>query len=77
MENWDYELANKIKQLSDLRMQREVECFEIINRGMAWYKTLEEYQLHELNAWYKAWLDVTHTKQIPTTPSWLNKGEGI
>lgn len=57
--------------LNYLRSQREAECFEIINRGKLWYDTLTETQVKELTAWYKAWLDVTETKEIPTKPSWL------
>ena len=63
------------EQLQSLRNRRTHECFDIVNRGMVWYKTLEEHQLHELSAWYKAWLDVTHTKQIPQKPTWLNSKE--
>lgn len=63
---------------NELRFQREVQCFAIVNRGIVWYKRLSEHQLQELEAWYKAWLDVTQTKQIPQMPVWLNAdgGEG-
>lgn len=57
--------------LMNLRSQREVECFPIINRGKLWYDNLTESQLIELKEWYNAWLDVTETKVIPTRPSWL------
>lgn len=57
--------------LMNLRNQREVECFPIINRGKLWYDTLTTEQVTELNEWYNAWLDVTETKVIPTKPSWL------
>lgn len=57
--------------LEDLRQQREVECFSIINRGALWYNTLTEEQLADLQNWYKAWLDVTETRVIPVKPSWI------
>lgn len=57
--------------LGQLREQREVECFAIINRGVLWYNTLTEQQKLELDKWYKAWLDVTETMVIPEKPSWL------
>lgn len=58
-------------EIEDLRVQREVECFSIINRGALWYNTLTEEQLVELNTWYNAWLDITETKVIPVKPSWI------
>ncbi|MEG0898509.1 MAG: hypothetical protein RSF40_02210 [Oscillospiraceae bacterium] len=60
----------ELKQLSDLRLRREIECFSIINRGKLWYDTLTAQQTQELNMWYQAWLDVTETKQIPNKPKW-------
>ena len=57
--------------LMNLRNQREVECFHIINRGKLWYDTLTTEQVAELDEWYKAWLDVTKTKVIPNKPNWL------
>lgn len=59
-------------ELNKLREQREIECFQIINRGKLWYDTLTEEQVIELNQWYQYWLDITETKVIPTKPSWLN-----
>lgn len=59
------------KLLHDLRLQREKACFPYINRGYLWYGKLTEEQKEELGAWYQAWLDVTDTKVIPTTPEWL------
>lgn len=57
--------------LMNLRNQREVECFPIINRGKLWYDNLTTKQIAELNEWYNAWLDVTETKVIPNKPNWL------
>ena len=57
--------------LMNLRNQREVECFPIINRGKLWYDNLTTEQIAELNKWYNAWLDVTETKVIPNKPNWL------
>ena len=58
-------------ELDKLRQQREVECFPIINRGQLWYDTLTSEQINELRSFYRAWLDVTETKIIPTKPSWI------
>lgn len=71
------ELSN-IK-LNKLRIQRENECFFVINRGELWYKRLAEEQKQELNIWYQQWLDVTEETNkdengnyiIPIKPSWL------
>lgn len=57
--------------IDNLRFQREEECFPIINRGQLWYNNLSDDQLQELNEWYRAWLDVTETRIIPTKPSWV------
>ena len=57
--------------LMNLRNQREVECFPIINRGKLWYDNLTPEQIAELDEWYNAWLDVTETKVIPNKPNWL------
>ena len=57
--------------INNLRAKRETECFPIINRGQLWYETLTEEQRTELKEWYRAWLDVTDTLQVPTKLSWL------
>lgn len=71
--------------LNNLRSEREIKCFQIINRGVLWYNTLTEEQRLELDKWYKEWLDITDTYRteyeknpnldietiIPITPSWL------
>lgn len=54
-----------------LRMQRETECFSIINRGQPWYDKLTEEQKTELNTWYQAWLEVTETMVAPEKPKWI------
>ena len=59
------------RQKDELRIQRQRECFSIINRGQLWYDSLTEEQLNELNIWYKEWLNVTDTSIIPSKPSWL------
>ena len=56
---------------NELRVLREQMCFPIINRGQLWYSQLTSSQLEELENWYKAWLDVTISLQIPSTPSWV------
>lgn len=61
--------------IEQLREQREIECFPIINRGQLWYNTLTTEQVNELNQWYMAWLDLPNNyntnKTIPQKPSWL------
>ncbi|MCD7750394.1 MAG: DUF2977 domain-containing protein [Lachnospiraceae bacterium] len=59
------------KQKNDLRIQREKECFSVINRGMLWYETLTDEQAAELTSWYKAWLDVTDTLTVPESPAFI------
>lgn len=56
---------------SAFRELRERECFPIINRGQPWYDTLTSVQKYELSEWYRAWLDVTETLNIPEKPSWI------
>ena len=58
-------------ELEQLRYKREIECFDIVNRGAVWYDTLTAEQKQELAEWYRAWLDVTETRKIPQRPSWL------
>lgn len=69
----DYDNSAEIKerQINNLRIQREKECFPIINRGQLWYSMLTAAQYTELQTWYQAWLDVTETLVIPEKPSWL------
>ena len=62
---------NEDQILENLRNQREMECFSIINRGELWYKLLNETQKEELREWYLAWLEVPETKTIPNKPEWL------
>lgn len=66
-----YNARKNKSELDSLRQQREAECFTIINRGKLWYDTLTIEQINELRSFYRAWLDVTETKIIPTKPSWL------
>lgn len=54
-----------------LRVERDAECFSVINRGWLWYDTLTEKQTKELRKWYKDWLDVTDTRKKPAKPGWL------
>jgi hypothetical protein len=56
---------------NNLRARRETECFAIVNRGIVWYDTLEEWQRNELSNWYTAWLNVTETLNVPVKPEWL------
>lgn len=64
---------DKNTQLKALRQQREQECFKIINRGKAWYDLLTIEQEAELKEWYRGWLNVTETREIPIRPAWLSE----
>ena len=71
---FDEEKAVAIKteeENEQLRIERDAECFSIVNRGWLWYDTLTEKQTKELRKWYTDWLDVTETKKKPDRPSWL------
>lgn len=56
---------------NSLRAKREAECFPVINRGKLWYDNLTEYQIEELDKWYRGWLNVTDTLVVPEKPIWL------
>lgn len=56
---------------AELRIRRQKECFDIVDRSPLWYNTLTEEQLAELSVWYEAWLHVTDTMTPPEKPSWL------
>lgn len=62
-------------QKNELRFLREKECFSIVNRGQLWYSTLTLDKIGELTRWYKAWLDVTDTLEIPKKPQWITEGQ--
>ena len=62
---------NNARELTELRNKREKQCFPYINRGQLWYGKLTDAQKDELSSWYQAWLDVTETKSVPTSPAWL------
>ena len=57
--------------LKALREAREIECFSLMNRSPLWFMSLSLEQQKELTDWYKAWLDVTETQEIPEKPNWL------
>lgn len=63
--------AEKIDVSHIIRLQREGECFSIVNRGKLWYDNLTKAQLDELQAWYQNWLDAPATRKIPQKPKWL------
>lgn len=55
-----------------LRRRRQKACFKFLDgKSQMWYRMLSEDQTKELKQWYQAWLDVTKTKVIPETPSWI------
>ena len=66
----DVELLDYIKTY--YRTRRAEICFPYINRGELWYDHLSLAQKNELNDWYEAWLDVTHTLKEPDRPTWLD-----
>ncbi|HEL1234607.1 TPA: DUF2977 domain-containing protein [Streptococcus equi subsp. zooepidemicus] len=59
------------EELDKIRLQRNRECFSVINRGQLWYDKLTDKQREELQQWYDDWLNATSTKKIPSKPSWL------
>ncbi len=71
----DADISDELAELTkeNLRLQREIECFVIINRGQLWYDILTTAQRAELNTWYADWLDVTSTLVVPTEPTWLSE----
>jgi len=60
------------REITNLRTQRNKQCFPYINRGYLWYNNLSDEQKEELASWYQAWLDVTSTKVVPNIPEWLH-----
>jgi hypothetical protein len=74
-------LPNEDKHLYELRKQRHIKCFNILDRrGKFWYNDLTDEQYVELKNWRQAWLDVTETLIEPATPKWINnklEGEQI
>lgn len=58
-------------KMAEFRALREKECFSVINRGKLWYEGLSVPQLNELQAWYRAWLDITSTMVVPEKLTWL------
>lgn len=77
MQSADY-IARKAEfdnnmRLSNIRLQRETECFSVINRGELWYQRLTLDQKTELAAWYQAWLDAPQTGIVPQNLNWIKK----
>lgn len=71
----------KARTLAEIRSRRQVECFNIVNRGKLWYDKLLPAQVEELNRWYEAWLDAPETLVTPKRPYFLDvkleQGEDI
>lgn len=67
----EYETYTTEERKSELRKQRNTECFSVVNRGQLWYATLSVKQIAELTVWYTAWLKVTETMVVPEKPAWL------
>lgn len=53
-----------------LRRLRQVMCFDKVDRPL-WLNSLSSAQMVVVNRWYKAWLDVTETLEIPETPDFI------
>ena len=71
---YDEEYKNEVileDKKKEIRNQREIECFSIINRGYLWYFTLTSSQINELLKWYQEWLDAPNTLIIPEKLEWL------
>ena len=70
-----YEEVISSRELENLRIQRQQECFSVINRGKLWYDALTEKQYDELKTWYEEWLNITDNVKksvnIPKKPEWL------
>ena len=64
----DTELAEN--KLTELRERRRTECFSVCDRA-CWYDALTQEQKAEVQAWRRAWLDVTDTLIIPDMPDWI------
>lgn len=67
----EYENQQKDFNIRKIRMDRDVKCFHVINRGNVWYNTLTQYQQDELQVWYQAWLDAPSTLEVPSDLEWL------
>lgn len=75
-----YKLFTEEEIKENLRFERQMQCFEIINRGeMFWNYLWAKYtpediaiKKQEIQTWYNNWLDVTNTKIIPLKPIWLD-----
>lgn len=57
----------------NIRIDRNIQCFSIVNRGPVWYNLLTDEQANEMNQWYLAWLNAPDTGVIPKRPSWLGE----
>jgi len=62
-----------LRQISEIRIRRETECYPIVNRGLLWYESLTIKQKLELSKWYQAWLNAPSTLTIPERPDWLEE----
>lgn len=58
-------------QKEELRQRRAAECWPVVNRGLPWYESITPEQNAELEAWYKAWKEVTVTLEAPELPDWI------
>lgn len=59
------------EQRREIRISRQYECFNYINRGQLWYNRLTSEQLSELDIWYESWLNAPETLIVPEKPKWL------
>ena len=67
------ELKTLEEKQEAIRRRRKLECFPIVNRGIAWYHLLTVEQETELKEWYVKWLNAPETLDIPVKPKWLSE----
>lgn len=65
------ENITKQRQKEEIRRQRQIQCFSIMDRSKFWYESLTLEQQQELREWYNAWLEAPETGIIPEKLDWL------
>lgn len=65
------ENITKQRQKEEIRRQRQIQCFSIMDRSKFWYDNLTSEQQQQLKEWYNAWLEAPETGIIPEKLNWL------
>lgn len=65
------ENITKQRQKEEIRRQRQIQCFSVMDRSKFWYDNLTSEQQQQLREWYNAWLDAPETGIIPEKLNWL------